>query len=34
MSKEKNCVQKTEENQELFSATVFFNWLVYKYKNF
>lgn len=24
MSKEKNCAQKTEENQELFSATVFF----------
>lgn len=23
MSKEKNCVQKTEEKQELFSATVF-----------
>lgn len=23
MSKEKNCVQKTEGNQELFSATVF-----------
>ncbi len=23
MSKEKNCVQKTEGNQELFSSTVF-----------